>query len=41
MFHHVTAVRNTHFLIDSVIIANPNINYNVSENFKIYFRYSY
>ena len=38
MFHHVTAVRCTHRLIDSVQIVNPNINYNVSENFKIYFR---
>lgn len=36
-FHHVTAVRYTQVLIDSVSIVNPNINYNVSENFKIYF----
>ena len=38
MFHHVTAVRWTRLLVDSVSIVNPNINYNVSENFKIYFR---
>lgn len=38
IFHHVTAVRWTTLLIDSVSIVNPNINYNVSENFKIYFR---
>lgn len=37
-FHYVTAVRHTGVLIDSVSIVNPNINYNVSENFKIYFR---
>lgn len=41
MFHHVTSVRCTRLLIDSVTIANPNINYNVSENFKIYFRSNY
>ncbi len=38
MFHHVTAARWTRLLVDSVSIANPNINYNASENFKIYFR---
>ncbi|MCD8317603.1 MAG: DUF6452 family protein [Paraprevotella sp.] len=38
MFHYVTAIRWTSHLIDSVSIENPNINYNVSENFKIYFR---
>lgn len=38
MFHYVTGVRSTHVLIDSVYVVNPNINYNASENFKIYFR---
>ncbi len=38
MFHHVTAVRWTRLLVDSVSIANPNIDYDISENFKIYFR---
>ncbi len=38
MFHHATAVRWTRLLVDSVSIVNPNINYNVAENFKIYFR---
>ena len=38
MFHLVTGVRCTHRFIDSVVIANPNINYDPSEHFKIYFR---
>lgn len=38
MFHYVTNVRSTHTLIDTVYVVNPNINYNASENFKIYFR---
>ncbi len=38
MFHYVTATRWTSWLIDSVTIVNPNINYNASENFRIYFR---
>lgn len=37
MFHVVTGVRSTHLLIDTVHVVNPNINYNASENFKIYF----
>lgn len=37
-FHNVTAVRYTQRLIESVSIINPNIDYNVSENFRIYFR---
>ncbi len=37
MFHYITDVRWTQLLINSVSIVNPNINYNVSENFKIYF----
>lgn len=37
MFHHVTAVRHTNVLIESITIVNPNIDYNVSENFKIFF----
>ena len=41
MFHHVTRARCTTRLMDSVTIVNPNINYNVSENFKIYFRSTY
>lgn len=40
MFHRVTSVRHTLRLIDSVTIVNPNIDYNVSENFKIYFRHN-
>lgn len=38
MFHVVTQIRFTRNLIDSVLVVNPNINYNASENFKIYFR---
>lgn len=37
MFHIVTSTRWTGLLIDSVVIVNPNIDYNVSENFQIYF----
>lgn len=38
MFHMVTRIRYTRNLIDSVLVVNPNLNYNASENFKIYFR---
>ena len=38
MFHVVTCIRHTRNLIDSVLVVNPNLNYNASENFKIYFR---
>lgn len=37
-FHYITSVRCTRTLIDSVSIVNPNVDYNASENFKIYFR---
>ncbi len=37
MFHYVSGVRSTHRLIDTVQIVNPNVNYNASENFRIYF----
>lgn len=37
IFHYVTAVRHTNILIESISIVNPNIDYNVSENFKIFF----
>lgn len=38
MFHYVTGVAWTHNLIDSVVIVKPDIDYNVTENFQIYFR---
>lgn len=38
MFHIVQGVQHTRVFIDSIAIINPNINYNVSEHFKIYFR---
>lgn len=40
VFHHITAARCTRRLIDTVTVVNPSIDYNVSENFKIYFRNS-
>ena len=40
MFHYVTGVSCTHHLIDSVVIVKPDIDYNVTENFQIYFRNS-
>ena len=38
MWHHITRVYTTHHLIDSVIISEPNINYDGKENLQIYFR---
>lgn len=40
MFHNVTGASWTSVMIDSVTIVKPEIDYNVSENFKIYFHYS-
>lgn len=36
-FHNIKNIRSTHRYIDTVQIANPNINYNATENFKIVF----
>jgi hypothetical protein len=38
MWHEVTAVRSSHNLIDTVLVTNPDINYDGLENFQIYFR---
>lgn len=38
-FHRLTAVRSTHNGIDSVVIVNPNVNYDASTtHLNIYFR---
>lgn len=38
MWHQLTRVTSTHHVIDTVLIANPNVNYDGSENIKVYFR---
>ena len=38
MWHHITKVYSTHHLIDSVLIREPDINYDGNENLQIYFR---
>ena len=38
MWHQVLDVRSTHHLIDTVLVTNPQINYDGLENFQIYFR---
>ncbi|MCR5181279.1 MAG: hypothetical protein K6C30_08735 [Bacteroidaceae bacterium] len=38
MWHDVLDVRSTHYLIDTVLVTNPTINYDGLENFQIYFR---
>lgn len=36
MFHRITAVRSTNYMIDSVKIAYENVEYNNGENIKIF-----
>lgn len=38
MWHRITAVHTTHHLIDTVLITEPQINYDGLENLQIYFR---
>lgn len=39
-FHKITAVSSTHNVIDSVVIINPEVNYDTSKkHFRIYFRH--
>lgn len=38
IWHNINAVRSTHNLIDTILIANPAVNYDGLENFQIYFR---
>ena len=37
MWHKVEGLRSTHYLIDTVLVTNPEINYDGLENFQIYF----
>lgn len=37
VWHKVTAVRHTHYLIDTIIIVHPDINYDGLENLQIHF----
>ena len=39
-FHKITSVSSTHNVIDSVVIINPDVNYDTSKkHFRIYFRH--
>ena len=38
MWHRITEVRSTRHLLDTVLISNPDINYNGLENLQLYFR---
>ena len=41
-FHKLTSVSNTKFILDSVVISNPNVNYDTNiEHFRIYFKARY
>ena len=41
-FHHLTAVRSTHYGIDSITIVNPQVTYDPSiTHFNIYFKQRY
>lgn len=41
-FHRLTSVTNTKYIIDSVVIKNPNVNYDAqNEHFHIYFKTRY
>ncbi len=40
IWHTITSVSTTHNLIDTVLIANPKVNYDGLENIQIYFRTS-
>ncbi len=40
IWHTITAVRSTHNLIDTLVISNPEVNYDGLENIQIYFRIS-
>ena len=37
MWHQVLDIHSTHYLIDTVLVKNPLINYDGLENFQIYF----
>ena len=38
MWHEITNVISSHHVIDTILIANPSVNYAGSENLQIYFR---
>lgn len=38
MWHNITYVRSTHYLIDTVLVNHAEINYDGLENLQIYFR---
>lgn len=40
MWHTITAARSTHNLIDTILVVNPEVNYDGLENIQIYFRTS-
>ena len=38
-FHTITAVESTHNFIDSIVINNPNVDYDTEkQHFRIYFK---
>lgn len=37
MWHTILDVRSTHHLIDTIVIADPAVNYDSDENFQVYF----
>ncbi len=37
MWHTITHITSTHNLIDTILINNPNVNYETKENLQIYF----
>lgn len=41
-FHQLTGIRTTHHIIDSIMINNPNVNYDATnEHFHLYFKARY
>ncbi len=38
IFHHIDSIAYTHNLIDSIIVATPDVNYDEIENIQIIFR---
>jgi len=40
-FHNITNVRCTHSIIDSIVVKNPNVNYDESINFLLYLKARY
>lgn len=38
MFHSLTTVRSTHYVIDTLIIKSPEVNYDERENIQVIYR---